>query len=487
MMHFFTRSLLPFLLRLAAVCLVVGAITLLLIPLRNFLGVQVLALIYLLPVILSTFLWGLTPGILAGLTSFLAFNYFFVPPYHTLAVHRTQDLITLGVFLFVAVIISQLIGQAQAGTQLAKRREWEATQMYNLISALAGLQDTPSIGKTLAQHALETFRGNCVEVYIKGLSDPSPLTVCEPNGVQEGGRPTISCPMMTVHRIEGEIRLWMNRPVLTEEENRLLNTFASQGALAIERIHLSQSETRARILEETDKAKSSLLSSVSHELRSPLAVIKASVSSLASDMVSWDSEARHELLTTIEEETDNLNFLVGNLLDMSRIEAGALKPRRQWNTLSEIASGSITRLHKALEEYQIELDFPANTPLVPVDYVLIEQVFTNLLSNSSKYAPPHSLITISSRREHDSVHVRVTNQGPAVPESDLERIFDKFNRVTVSDRITGTGLGLSICKGIIEAHDGKIWAENEPGCFAFHFTLPIKLDGHIAEVPLEGS
>jgi two-component system sensor histidine kinase KdpD len=339
----------------------------------------------------------------------------------------------------------------------------------------------------LAQHALETFRGNRVEVSVKSLSDPSPLLTSEPPGSHENGKPTISAPMMTVHRTEGEIRLWMNRTVLTEEENRLLNTFASQGALAIERIHLSQADTRARILEETDKAKSSLLSSVSHELRSPLAVIKASVSSLASEMVSWDSEARHELLTTIEEETDNLNFLVGNLLDMSRIEAGALKPRRQWNTLSEIANTSITRLHKALEGYRIELDFPANIPLVPVDYVLIEQVFTNLLSNSSKFAPPHSLITISARREQDLVHVRVTNQGPGVPESDLERIFDKFNRVTVSDRITGTGLGLSICKGIIEAHEGKIWAENKPGCFVFHFTLPIKLDGHIAEVPVEGS
>jgi two-component system sensor histidine kinase KdpD len=304
--------------------------------------------------------------------------------------------------------------------------------------------------------------------------------------MEESGSPTIRSPLKTARRVEGEIRLWMDRPVLTDEETRLLNTFAGQGALAIERIHLSQSETRARILEETDKAKSTLLSSVSHELRSPLAVIKASVSSLASEMVSWDSDARHELLTTIEEETDNLNSLVGNLLDMSRIEAGALKPRRQWNALSEMANGAITRLHKALAGHRVELDLPHDLPLVPVDYVLIEQVFTNLLSNSSKFSPPRSLITISARRELDFMHVRLANQGPGVPEQDLERIFDKFTLVAGSDRITGTGLGLSICKGIIEAHEGRIWAENCPGCFVFHFTLPLKLDGHVAQVPVEG-
>lgn len=485
-MRFLIRRILPLIFRYAAVSLVVGSVTLLLWPLQSYLGVQVIALIYLLPVILATFLWGLTSGVLAGLASFLLYNYFFLPPYHTLAVHRTQDLITLIVFLIVAVIISQLIGKAQAGIQLAKSREWEATQMYTLISALAGLQDIPSIGKMLAQQSLETFHGERVEVYIEGLITPEPLSIIAPPGAAESGKPTICCKMMTARRVEGEIRLWINRQVLSDEENRLLTTFASQGALSIERIRLSQTETRARILEETDKAKSSLLSSVSHELRSPLAVIKASVSSLASDMVSWDSDDRQELLTTIEEETDHLNFLVGNLLDMSRIEAGALKPRRQWNALAEIANGVITRLHKTLKEYQVALDFPANLPLIPVDYVLIEQVFTNLISNSTKYAPTQSLITISARQEQDCVHVQVSNQGPSVPEKDLERIFDKFNQVTVNDRVTSTGLGLSICKGIIEAHEGKIWAENTPCCFIFHFALPIALDGHVPEIPVEG-
>ena len=477
---------LPQILRYVAVGLVVGVVTLILRPLQGYLGVQVIALIYLLPVILATFLWGLTAGVLAGLASFLLFNYFFLTPFHTLVVQQTQDLLTLAVFLVVAVVISQLIGQARAGVQLANRREWQATQMYTLISALAGLQDIPSVGKMLAQKTLETFNGQRIEVYIESPAKSNPLSIVAPPGSAKNGEPAVRCPMMTARRVEGELRLWIDRPALLDEETQLLNTFGSQGALAIERIRLSESETKARILEETDKAKSSLLSSVSHELRSPLAVIKASVSSLSNETVSWDSDARQDLLTTIEEEADHLNFLVGNLLDMSRIEAGALKPRRQWNALREIATGAIARLRTTLKDYRLELDFPAGLSLVPVDYFLIEQVFANLLSNSSKFAPTGSLITISVRPEQEIVHVRVSNQGPGVPEADLERIFDKFNRVTVSDRITGTGLGLSICKGIVEAHEGKIWAENAPGGFIFHFTLPQKMDGQVPQVPLDG-
>jgi two-component system sensor histidine kinase KdpD len=268
-------------------------------------------------------------------------------------------------------------------------------------------------------------------------------------------------------------------------EERLLDAFVSQGALSLERIRLAKGETKARILEESDEMKTSLLNSVSHELRSPLAAIKASVSSLRSGAVEWDSEGRPELLATIEEETDHLNRLVGNLLDMSRIESGALNPQKKWTAISEIAAGVVTKMRKQLQEHRLELDFPENLPLVPVDYVMIEQVFSNLISNSVKYAPPHTVIQISAAQEHDFLHVIVSNEGPLVPEADLERIFDKFHRVTQADRVTGTGLGLSICKGIVEAHGGRIWAENQACCFLLHFTLPLRLDGALPEIPKE--
>ena len=474
-MTYLKERLISLIVRHVAAIAVVGLVTLLLHPFFEYLGAQVIALIYLAPVILATLLLGLTPGVLAGFVSFLAFNYFFIPPYRTFSVNRPQDIITLVVFLIIAVITSQLLGQARDGVHLAKLREWEATRMYELISALAGASSDQSVSQILAQHTQDTFHCDSVEVVVQNSQTRSAIGKHAPDKLA----PNLCKPMMTSRKLEGEINLWLDRSTLTQEEKRLLDTFAGQAALAIERIRLSRGENRAKVLDETDRAKSSLLSSVSHELRSPLSVIKASVSSLRSGAVEPDSEASQDLLASIEEESDALNALVGNLLDMSRIEAGALKPNLGWNSLAEIASGLVKRMRSHLQDYQVELDLPGDLPLVLTDYVLIEQVFSNLISNSVKFAPKQSTIKVAARKEIDCVHVRVTNQGPPVPDEYLDRIFDKFNRVNASDRITGTGLGLSICKGIIEAHEGKIWAENEPCCFTFHFTLPLKMNSKL--------
>ena len=196
--------------------------------------------------------------------------------------------------------------------------------------------------------------------------------------------------------------------------------------------------------------------------------------------VSWDSPARVELISAIDDEADHLNMLVGNLLDMSRIESGVLKPKREWNILPEILGTVLVRMRHRVGEHQIEVDVPESLPLVPVDYVQMEQVFTNLVSNSVKYAPEKTRICIRAFVEDESIRVQVSNQGPQVPQEHLERIFDKFYRITAADRVTGTGLGLSICKGIIEAHGGRIWAANVPDGLAFNFTLPLIWDGVIS-------
>lgn len=271
----------------------------------------------------------------------------------------------------------------------------------------------------------------------------------------------------------------------TKEEKRLLEAYTGQAALSLERGRLAKVESRAMVLEESDRMKTSLLNSVSHELRSPLAAIKASVSSLRSGAVGWNVEARDDLLATIEEETDHLNQLVGNLLDMTRIESGALKPQRRWNSIGEICRGVVTKMRKHLDDHTIEMDFPEALPLVPTDYVLMEQVFTNLISNSIKYAPQNTIISLRGSVEGEFLHIQAANQGPPVPEEYLERIFDKFQQVMEADQVTGTGLGLSICKGIVEAHGGKIWAQNQPDWFVFHFTLPILMDGSQPALPNE--
>lgn len=360
-----------FLLHYIPAILNIAVTTGLLYVLRDVLDTPLIALLYLLPVGASASAWGLGAGIIAALTAFLAFNYFFIEPNFTLVVHSAGDLVGLFVFLIVAVAISQLVGRARAGQ-----------------------------------------------------------------------------------------------------------------ALAVEQARLTEIASRAKVLEESDRMKSALLSSVSHELRTPLSTIKAAATSLRSGEVSWESKAREDLLEAIEDETDHLNLLVGNLLNMSRIEANALKPERQWNLLSEIVGSVISRLHHPPEEHRIVVNIPEDLPLVPVDFVQMEQVFTNLINNSFKYAPVGTTVNIRAQTEGaNEIQIRVENQSPPVPEQDLERIFDKFHRITAADRITGTGLGLSICKGIVEGHGGKIWAKNLPDGFAIVFTLPLTLDGKLAPKP----
>jgi len=443
---------------------------------REVLDKTLLALLFLLPVGLSTALWGLGPGITSALCAFLTFNYFFIKPYYTLAVHQPVDLVILLVFLIVAVVISQLVGRAQAGLATAKAREREATQLYELSTALAGLHDDQTIARILAEKIQMVTQGEHVAVNVAAAQ---PFTFDLPlDAPPPPRRPELIIPIQAARGILGEIRLWRAVPAILSAERRLLQTFASQGALALERAWLAQAESRARVLEESDRLKSALLSSVSHELRTPLATIKAAVTSLLSGEIGWDSSARGELLVAIDDEADHLNMVVGNLLDMSRIEAGALRPQKEWNILSEIVAGVLVRMHRLTESHRLEIEIPDDLPLVPVDYVQMEQVFTNLLSNSVKYAPVGTVIRIHVRVQDDStVHVLVSNQGPLVPPEHLERIFDKFYRVTAADRVTGTGLGLSICKGIVEAHGGRIWAENLTDGLAFNFTIPLTWDG----------
>ena len=465
--------------------LAVVATTALLYVLRVYLDPPIDALIYLLAVGVGTAIGGLGPGIVSAVAAFLAFNYFFLPPTLTLIVHQTQDILTLIAFLIVAVAISQLVGRAQSSAHAASAREGEATQLYELSLQLAGLHDDRAIAQTLGDQAYQTVHADRVEVAIEARSgDTALLIALPPAGRATDGPPALRVPLQTARGQQGEIRVWRAGQAFEPAEERLLRTSASQGAMAIERARLASADNRSKVLEESDRLKSALLSSVSHELRTPLATIKAAVTSLRSEAVPWDSStARDELLAAIEEETDYLNQLVGNLLDMSRIEAGALNPQRRWNALAEIAGSALSSLRSVTHDHRLKLDFPDDLPLVSVDYVQIEQVFRNLISNSAKYAPVNTEIRLSARVTEQSpsvgeidptwIHVQVSNQGPPVPNEHLERIFDKFYRVTAADRVTGTGLGLSICKGIIEAHGGRIWAENASERFFFNFTLPL--------------
>jgi len=443
---------------------------------REELGQVPVALLLLIPVGLSTAFWGLGPGLAAGFVGFIAFNYLFTIPYYTLYVHRPADLVVLIIFLIVAIVISQLIGRAEAGREAAAARERQATQLYELSVSLAGLRDPQAIGRVLVEQLHADLGAERTEL---ALTSPQALAVHLPEAALAPGRPPeLSLPLQATQQTLGEIRLWRSAPPLSPSDQRLARTCAAQGALALERAALSLAESRARLLEESDRFKSALLSSVSHELRTPLSTIKAAASSLRGGQIAWESPARAELLAAIDDEADQLNSLVGNLLDMTRIESGALRPQRQWNVLAEIVARVLTRARSLAASHTLEIDIPQDLPLVPVDFVQMEQVFRNLVSNGAKYAPPSTAIRIRAQVQSPSeLLVEVSNQGPHVPEEHLERIFDKFYRITAADRVTGTGLGLSICKGIIEAHGGRIWAVNLEDGFAFRFVLPLTMDG----------
>ena len=466
----------------------IAVTTLVLSPLRGAPNTPIIALLYLIPVGLSTSLGGLTLGILASSLAFLAFNFFFITPYYTLLVHQTQDLLVLVVFLVVAVTVSQLLGRVQGSLAAAEARERETTSLYELSAALTGLRTEAAISQTLAERIVDIAHAQAVEIVFQGGPGSVARASLEPAGVELPTVPPAAVlPLMTARGRFGEIRLWRREAELLPAERQLLATFAGQGALALEHAQLSRAETQARILEESDRLKTALLSSVSPELRTPLATMKAAITSLRSGQVDWTAPARQELLEVVEEDLDHLNRLVGNLLDMSRIESGALKPQRAWLSLAEVVGGTAVRMRHASERHRLVINISDELPLAPVDPVQLDQVFTNLISNSLKYAPAGSTIAVTAwLLSGDQVQVQVKNQGPPVPAEHLDHIFDKFYRVTEADRVTGTGLGLSICKGIVEAHGGRIWAENLPDGFSFNFTLPLTWAGaHPPRVPPE--
>jgi two-component system sensor histidine kinase KdpD len=264
---------------------------------------------------------------------------------------------------------------------------------------------------------------------------------------------------------------------LTVEKDRLLVAVASQLGLAVERNRLREAATQAEILRRTDELRTALLNSVSHDLRTPLAVIKATASSLLQEDIAWDAEAQREFAATVEREMDRLNRLISNLLDLSRIEAGMLQVKKEPYPIREVARAVVERLVPLTTQHHVSLDMADNLPPVPLDYMAIDQVFSNLLENAVKYTPPQTAIRIAAHIHADELQVSVSDQGPGIPVDERPRIFDKFYRLERRHAPHGSGLGLVVCKGLIEAHGGRIWIEDTPGGgVTFIFTLP--LEGH---------
>jgi len=456
--------------------------TLIFLPLRPIVGIEIIALLYLLPLGVISTLWDIRVSILSAVLSFFTLNFTFIPPYYTLYVHRPQDLVILMVFLGVSLFISQLMGRLRQSLQVARSREMEAICLFDFMVQLAALTEEQAVLDALVRQVHQAVHAEYVlarlELKTKERDEPEILSSqwsAEDEFTPPTDPPTICFPFQVTQPSGGEICIWRRKKPFLEAEKRFLQLFISQASLAMERIRLGRAELQSRVLAESNRLKTSLLSSVSHELRTPLAAIKAAISSLNQSGVELAPETRAELLKLVEEETDHLNLLVGNLLNMSRLEAGALTLERSWSNLKDIVLNAIRRTAPYSSAHQIVTSFPPNLPSLHIDFLLIEQVMLNLLHNSLKHSPEGSTIEIVVfPPDNDFIRVEVRNQSPPIPPEHLERIFDKFYRLEQPQRVQGTGLGLAICKGIIEAHGGMIWAENRSQGIAFVFTLPLR-------------
>jgi two-component system sensor histidine kinase KdpD len=456
---------------------------------RKSLSSQVIALLYLLPVMLSAMRWGLLPALTASLTSFFAFNFFFLFPTFTLAVGNSDELLALMVFLIVAVIISRAVTSANAHAIQAEAREREATTLYALSRALGeqtGLDETLA---SVTRMITEAFGYAGCEILVgsdgQALQSKAHFMAESPAGSSPGdGRPArgtrvVDIPLAARQADVGILRiyLWEGDAPPDTTILRLLTTFVSQAGLYIERARLAREAGRVQLLEESDRLKTALLSSVSHDLRTPLAAIKASATVLLQEDAVLDAATREDLLSAINEETDRLNRLVGDLLDQSRIEAGALRLKRDWCDMDDLIHTGVRRLASPLSVFRVRLHLDPDLPLIMADYVQVDRVISNLLENAVRFAPPGSTIDITARAGSGTLTVAVTNQGPAIPACLHPNLFDKFYRISEGrSPDMGTGLGLSICKGIVEAHGGRIWVESPVTADTgtrFAFTLPL--------------
>ena len=458
-----------------------------------------LIMVYLLGVTAVSTRSGTGPSVLASILSVAAFDFFFVAPHFTLQVSDTQYLVTFAVMLVVALVISGFTVRLRAQAESARQRERRTAALYALSRELASTRGVDNVLRAAGRQIAEVFGGQ-VAVLLRdpsshltlqaGLSarfemSSSELDVAQwvyEHGQIAGrgtstlpGAKALYLPLVASQGTLGVLGLQPAEPHSLDAPEQLhqLETFANQTALALERTELAEVAQEAQMRAEAERLRSSLLSSVSHDLRTPLASITGAASSLLEGDKILDDQTRKELLESLSEEADRLNRLVNNLLEMTRVESGTLQVRKEWYPLEEVVGAALGRLAKPLRDRPVSTRLPAGLPLVPIDDVLLEQVLINLLDNAIKHTPDDSPLEIAAWPEQGEVTVEMADRGPGLLPGDEERVFDKFYRGP-GLRSRGAGLGLAICRGIVEAHGGRIWAENrEGGGVAFRFTIPL--------------
>jgi two-component system sensor histidine kinase KdpD len=462
-----------------------------------------LIMAYLVGVVVVAARYGRGPSVVASILSVLGYDFFFVTPYLTFAVSDSEYVITFGVMLLVALTISSLTVRIREQAEAARERERRTFSAYQMSREFASAGSLDDLVQIAIRHIQDVFQSQAIillpddasgELRAHG-SEPALAKFTEDERsvarwVYDRGQGQLAgwgtqtlpaadglyLPLLTSERAAGVLALYPppQREALSPDQLHLLESFTNQTALAIERARLSEATERGQLQIETERMRSALLSSVSHDLRTPLAAITGAASGLLQRRETLDERSR-ELAQIAFEEAERLNRLVGNLLDMTRLESGSLEVEKEWQPLEEVVGSAIARLTDSLGDHPLTTRLPDDLPLVAIDSVMIEQVLVNLLENAVKYTPPGTPIALSAWAEDQAVVVEVADRGAGLPPGDEERIFDKFYRVRPSVA-GGVGLGLAISRAIVAAHGGRLWASNRPapaGGASFRFTLPL--------------
>jgi two-component system sensor histidine kinase KdpD len=458
--------------------------------------------------------FGRGPAVFASVLAFVVFDWFFVQPVHQLTVSDPEEWVSLLFFLLTATVTGQLAAGQRQRAREAQQREREAVVLYDVVRLL-GDNEVDQALEAVAERVRAELQvtGLVIELWqpdggtrrFKAGDVPGAVSAYGNAGaaariLQSGPsgsardhvttgrwvrivRPTRAAgipddvhlvPIKVAERRIGALLLVDPDGHFDSSEDRLVSLAAAQIGVAVDRARLRQEATEAEILRRTDELRRALLNAVSHDLRTPLATIMASASSLRQSDVVWSEDERQSFAQAIEQEAERLNRLVGNLLDLSRIEAGSLRPQKSWQDLEALIEDTTDRLRSVTARHQLRIEVPKDLPPVWIDPVEIGQVIYNLIENATKYAPPDTEITLEVRRMSGALAIVVSDRGPGIPPESIPHLFDPFFRVMEGrPRPQGLGLGLAIVRGLVEAHGGRVWVENRAGGGAqFTFTLP---------------
>jgi two-component system sensor histidine kinase KdpD len=463
-----------------------------------------LIMVYLVGVVAVASRWGRGPSILAALLSVAAFDFLFVPPLFTLAVSDTQYLVTFVVMLAVGLVISGLTVRIKEQADVARRREMRTGVLYSLSRELASTRSLDGMIAAVGRRVVEIFGGRAA-IFLAGedgrialRGDAAPPLFAQDAKEQAvaqwvhdhseaagrgtttlGGAQALHLPLVGSRGPVGVLAVAFETTARRPgtEETQLLETIASQAALALERALLARDAHRQRLAAEGEKLRNAILAAVSHDLRTPLAAIAGAAGSLASSQERLEPAAQRELVLTIHEEAQRMSRLANNLLEMGRLESRTVELHREWQPIEEVFGSALHQLESSIKDREMVVRVPEDLPLVAIDEVLVERVLVNLIENALRYSPSGAPIELVASALPGQVRVDVLDRGVGLAPGEEGPIFDKFYRGEAARARHGVGLGLAVARAIVEAHGGRIWAEQRPGGgAALRFTLPIEGD-----------